>query len=386
MTERLYYQDSHLWEFTARVRSCRPEKDRYAVVLDRTAFFPEGGGQAGDRGLLGGVRVLDTKEQDGEAVHFCDGPLTEGETVAGEVDAALRFRRMQIHSGEHIVSGIAHTAWGCENVGFHMTDTEATVDVDRELTAEQLTELERRANEAVWADRPVRAFFPTAEELETLVFRQKKAIEGEVRLVEFPGADICACCAPHVKSTGEIGLIRISDAMRHRGGMRFVVTAGAGAWESTAAMAESAHALSRLFSAPRDKLVPAAERLLAELESARAALADMERRYTAALLDAAPAGAENLCFFLPEGMSSAALRELAETGKERCTGMCAVFAGEGESWRYAIGSARVDLRQKSRDINAALHGRGGGAPGLIQGGARAARREIEAYFPGRSIG
>ncbi|MBQ3276506.1 MAG: alanyl-tRNA editing protein [Oscillospiraceae bacterium] len=383
MTERLYDRDSHRREFRAAVLSCAPESGRWAVILDRSAFFPAGGGQAGDTGTLGGGRVLDTEERDGEVIHLCSDPLTPGETVTGTLDWSLRFARMQIHSGEHLVSGTAHRLWGCENVGFHMTERSATLDFDRELTADQLRELERRVNESVWADLPIRVFYPSPEELEKLVFRQKKALTGPVRLVEIPGVDLCACCAPHVEHTGEIGLVRLLDAQRHRGGIRITMTAGRGAWENAFAMGESADALSRLFSAPKDALPAAAERVLSELENARQATAAMERRYTALLAESAHDTAGDLCFFLPGEMSAAAARELAEAGKKKCGGICAVFAGDDETgWRYVMASESVDLRAKAKELNAALSGRGGGSSAMIQGGASAPRAEIERVFYG----
>jgi len=386
-TERLYYGDSHLRVFTATVLSCSEDDGRYPVTLDRTAFFPEGGGQAGDVGTLGGAAVLDTRERDGVVVHCCSAPLIPGETVTGVLDWETRFARMQVHSAEHIVSGTAHALWGCENVGFHMTEDGAVLDFDRELSGEQVRELERRANGRVWENLEIRAFFPSPAELAGLSFRQKKELDGDVRLVEIPGVDLCACCAPHVKRTGEIGLIRILDAMRHRGGMRLTMLAGRSAWRDAAAQGESAAALSRLFSAPRDQLVAAAEQRARELEAGKAAMVSMERRYTALLAETAPATEGDLLFFLPEGLSAAAMRELAQAGSEKCGGICAVFAGDDETGRrYVMASRSADLRQRGRELNAALRGRGGGAAGMIQGGAQADRRTIEEAFHGEIVG
>lgn len=236
MTEKLFYADAHMRKFTARVLSCEERGGRFAVTLDRTAFFPEGGGQGGDTGALGGVRVTDTREEKGEIVHFCDAPLVPGTEVTGELDGETRFARMQIHSAEHLVSGHAHTLWGCENIGFHMDEYGATIDFDREIDAEQLLRLERLANEDVWKNLPINILWPTEEELAAMPFRQKKALAMPVRIVEVPGVDLCACCAPHVSFTGEIGLIRLKDRMRHRGGVRFTMLAGRAAYEDARAL------------------------------------------------------------------------------------------------------------------------------------------------------
>lgn len=382
MTEKLFYADAHMRKFTARVLSCEERGKLYAVTLDRTAFFPEGGGQGGDIGTLGGIQVTDTREENGEIVHFCASPLTLGAEVTGEIDWETRFARMQIHSAEHLVSGHAHSLWGCENIGFHMDEHGATIDFDRELDAEQLAQLERLANEAVWQNLPINILWPTEEELAALPFRQKKALAMPVRIVEVPGVDRCACCAPHVSFTGEIGLIRLKDRMRHRGGVRFTMLAGRTAYEDAALCAAETEALSRLFSAPQNALCTAAERVLGELEAGKYQRAAAERRYVEARL-AALAPCEGNRLFFEDGLSSAALRALAEGGKTRCTGVCAALCAEDGGYRYVMASESVDLRAAAKNINAALFGRGGGAPGMIQGSLHASREQIEEYFYGK---
>lgn len=383
MTEKLFYADAHMRKFTARVLSCEERGKLYAVTLDRTAFFPEGGGQGGDIGTLGGIQVTDTREENGEIVHFCASPLTLGAEVTGEIDWETRFARMQIHSAEHLVSGHAHSLWGCENIGFHMDEHGATIDFDRELDAEQLAQLERLANEAVWQNLPINILWPTEEELAVLPFRQKKALAMPVRIVEVPGVDRCACCAPHVSFTGEIGLIRLKDRMRHRGGVRFTMLAGRTAYEDAALCAAETEALSRLFSAPQNALCTAAERVLGELEAEKYQRAAAERRYVEARL-AALAPCEGNRLFFENGLSSAALRALAEGGKTRCTGVCAALCAEdGGYYRYVMASETTDLRAAAKGINAVLFGRGGGAPGMIQGSLHASREQIEEYFYGK---
>ena len=215
------------------------------------------------------MRVTDTREEKGEIVHFCGAPLTVGAEVTGELDGETRFARMQIHSAEHLVSGHAHTLWGCENIGFHMDEHGATIDFDREIDAEQLLRLERLANEDVWKNLPINILWPTEEELAAMPFRQKKALAMPVRIVEVPGVDLCACCAPHVSFTGEIGLIRLKDRMRHRGGVRFTMLAGRAAYEDAALCAAETESLSRLFSAPQNALCAAAGNALEECSGAK---------------------------------------------------------------------------------------------------------------------
>ena len=383
MTEKLYYTDAQQYAFTAKVLSCREAKGRWEIALDRTAFFPEGGGQGGDVGVLGGVAVLDTHERGGEIVHYCDGPLNVGETVEGAVDAAIRFARMQIHSGEHVVSGTAHRKWGCENVGFHMTEHAAVIDFDRELDSEQLEALQHMANEAIWRDLPINVLYPTAEELDVLPFRQKKELSGQIRLVEIPGVDRCACCAPHVQSTGQIGQIRFTAVMRHRGGVRLTMAAGRAALEDALMLHQNAEALSRLLSAPREETAAAAERFAAQKAAAEYERAEWEKKYVLLRADAfAPTEGNAVCFEAPS-MSAAALRDLSEALGKKCSGIGAAFTGEGESWRYVLASETVDLRAFGRDFNAALHGRGGGSSAMIQGSVNASPEQIEDYLHGK---
>ena len=383
MTEKLYYADAERFSFDARVLECREGRGRWEIVLDRTAFFPEGGGQSGDAGILGRVRVTDTHEREGAVVHWCDGPLSIGAVVEGRVDAALRFARMQIHSGEHIVSGTAHREWGCENVGFHMTENGAVIDFDRELDEEQLERLEFMANEAVWHDLPVRTLFPSPEELSALSFRQKKELSGEIRLVEIPGVDLCACCAPHVKSTGCVGQIRFTSSMRHRGGVRLTMTAGRAALSDARMLHANAEALSRLFSAPREETAAAAERFAAQKAELEQRYAALEKKYGSLRATSFPSGEKDLLCFEDSAASSAALRDLAEALAEKCSGIAGAFAGEGAQWRYVLASKAVDLRAFAKGFNAALRGRGGGASSMIQGSVNASREEIEDLVYGK---
>ena len=227
MTGKLFYDDSHRVEFTAEVLSCEPWKNQYKIVLDRTVFFPEGGGQYADTGELNGVRVTDVHEKDGVIFHTADAPLKEGETVAGSINWEERFEKMQQHTGEHIVSGLVNARFGYHNVGFHLGGDYCTMDFDGVLTKEELKEIEFAANEAVWKDLEVEVEFPPKDVLEEMEYRSKIEIEAQVRIVTVPGYDVCACCAPHVKKTGEIGLIKLVNMIHYKGGVRITMLCGA---------------------------------------------------------------------------------------------------------------------------------------------------------------
>ena len=384
MSEKLYYKDSHLFRFRAKVLSCAENKGGWEIILERTAFFPEGGGQPADIGTLGGVRVLDVHERAEGIVHTCSGPLPVGEDVEGVVDAELRLCRMQNHSGEHILSGTAHQLYGCGNVGFHVGESVVTSDFDKELSAEEILRLETQANEAVLADLPVKVWFPDAETLAALQYRSKKELSGDVRIVEIPGVDRCACCAPHVDSTGEIGVIKVLNFEKHRGGVRLSVACGMWALEDYRRKQQSAAEISVLLSAKRDEIVPAVQRLMQERDAWKEKNAALAMELVKLKAAQQPGTEGNLCLFETIA-DEVAMRELVNLLVEKCGGLAAVFfPGGGEDLRYIIGSRNVDLRIASKAINAGIRGRGGGRPEMIQGSAKGTPEEIRNFLLGFS--
>lgn len=380
MTIKLYDTDSHMKTFKAEVLSCEASGDRWRVVLDQTAFFPEGGGQPADPGLLGGAQVLDVQEEPDGIAHYLNAPLTVGETVCGEIDWSTRFRRMQNHTGEHIVSGITHRLYGYENVGFHLGEDAVTIDFSGELTWQQLMEIERLANAAVWANVPVKAEYPDPALLPELQYRSKLELTENVRIVTIEGYDVCACCAPHVNFTGEIGAIKILDVMRHRGGVRLTMICGTDAQRDHAKRTEQVKAVSNLLSVPRDEITAAVEKLMAEKEQLERAIAERDKKLCDLRLKNFHETEGSICI-VDEFENPIAMRELVNAGMALCGGICAAFSGDdANGYRYIIGSRTVDLRKEAKVINAALSGRGGGQTTMIQGSCKATKAEIEAYF------
>ncbi len=377
-TRKLYYEDAYISTFEARVLACRQDEKGWAVALDATAFFPEGGGQAADTGTLGDARVLDVREKDGAITHYTDGPLPTGETVRGAIDWPVRFRRMQNHTGEHIVSGLVHREYGYDNVGFHLDDGGCTVDFSGELTRSQLDGIERQANEAVWRDLPVTARFPSWAELAGMDYRSKLALTHDVRIVTVQGIDRCACCAPHVSSTGQIGVIKILDCMRHRGGVRLWMSAGAAALEDYRARYGATAAASGLLNVPQQEVTAGVERLLEQRDALKREIAGLRRQMAE---DRAASLTETdgdlLLFFQGEEES---MRTLANAGMEKCGGVCAVFAGEEGAWRFVMAGAHRDMRSFIREHGPALRARGGGQERMISGRSTASKAELEAFF------
>lgn len=379
MTKKLYDENAFLTDFEAKVLSCTPAPGGYIILLDRTAFFPEGGGQNGDRGFLDGVRVSDTTEHGGEILHFTDAPLAVGKTVHGKIDFDLRFSRMQCHTGEHIVSGLIHTLYGYENVGFHLGDTEVTVDTSGPLCEDDLRKIERLANEAVAKDLPVRAWFPEKAESDALTYRSKIDIQSGLRLVEIPGYDLCACCAPHVRTTGQIGMIKLLDAEHYKGGMRIHILCGMRALDDYQSRFAAAQKISALLSAKQDALFEAVERLKAENDTHKGEIGALRRALAQKAAESAAPTDGNLFFFVPE-LDANALRVLVNAGMQKCGGVCAAFLGEENAYTFCIGSRTVDLKAAAKAIGEELCGRCGGSPQMICGSAATSRTAIESYF------
>ena len=379
MTEKLYEQDAFLRDFEGAVLSCAQGKKGYDIVLDRTAFYPEGGGQPWDTGTLGGVEVLEVHSRDGEIVHTCGGPLEPGQTVSGSIDWDRRFDLMQQHSGEHIVSGLAHSLWGCENVGFHMGAEAVTIDLSLPLDQDQLARLEAEANRCIYLDLPADISYPSREELEHIPYRSKKELTGQVRIVTFPGADCCACCGTHVRSAGQVGLVKLLTMQKFREGVRIELVCGGRAFRYLSRALEQNAQVSHLLSAKIFETEAAAARLLEENNALKSRLVSLEEARFAALA-VQYAGVGDVVLF-EDGLSPDGLRRLCDAVLHACGGRCACFSGEdGAGYKYAVGQAGGDLRGFVKELNQALGGRGGGKPDFVQGGVQASRKEIESFF------
>ena len=388
MTEKLFYQDSHLTEFEAKVLSCEPvnpdilpgHSGEYAAELDRTAFFPEGGGQYADTGVLGGVRVTDVQEKDGRILHLLEGPLEPGTCVSGRTDWEERFMKMQQHSGEHIVSGLVHSAFGYNNVGFHLGSEDCTMDFDGELSKEQLVHIEQEANRAVWKNLKIQALYPSAEELARMEYRSKIEIEGQVRIIVVPGYDVCACCAPHVSYTGEIGLIKLTHVQRYKGGARVTMLCGVRALQDYEVKQEQAGEISALLCAKENEIAESVRHLRDEADNLKYELGEKEKKLIAVKAEMIPKDGKPVCIFT-EDIEGDSMRLLMNLVLEAGHNVCAVFHGnDSEGYRYVIGSRTQNMRELVKEFNAAFDGRGGGKPEMVQGTARGCESEMKTWI------
>ena len=378
-TRKLYYKDCHLAEFSAQVLSCQQTEMGFSVILDATAFYPEGGGQACDLGTLGNVRVLDVQERGETVVHLCDGPLIAGETVEGRIDYGRRFNLMQQHSGEHIVSGIINARYGYHNVGFHMGSDLVTIDFDGPIPAADLPLIEAAANRVVWENRPIKSWYPSEEELPTVGYRSKRALPWPVRVVEVPDCDKCACCGVHVAATGEIGIIKLFSCVKFHEGVRIEMACGGWALNHLTAVYEQNRQVSQAFSAKVLETGEAARRMNEQLAAEKYRCAGLQRQVFAAIAREY-AGQGNVLRIEPD-LQNVQVRELCDAIAAVCGGRATVFSGSDEAgYSYCLIEHGGDLRSMNKAMTAALSGRGGGKPEYQQGSVKATKSQIEAFF------
>ena len=379
MTEKLYYIDAYIKEFSATVTDVITDSRGVALVLDRTAFFPEEGGQSADTGYIAGARVTDARERDGVIYHYVDKPLEVGTKAECKIDFADRFEKMQCHTAEHIISGAIHKTFGLDNVGFHLGATEVTMDVNGYLTRDQLDEVEMIVNRAVFDNVAVKTYFPSVEELSSINYRSKLDLTENVRIVEVEGYDLCACCAPHVAYTGEIGLVKILDFEKHRGGTRINIAAGYRALRDYRVKYANILKTSALFSEPQATVSAAAEAFLTSYEELKARL--KQTRLALARLEAQriPETTDSYVGYYPD-FNPDELREVVNSAKSKVGGILIALSGTDGDLKLVMSSAKVELSPISKKILSDLGGRGGGRDNMIQGSVSATLEDVRAYF------
>lgn len=387
MTEKLFYRDSHLKEFTAEVVSCEERDGHYEIELNQTAFFPEGGGQYADTGVLDGMQVCDVQERDGRIFHVMEEKsghipeyFTAGRKVSGRIDWEERFMKMQQHTGEHIVSGLIHARFGYNNVGFHLGSEDCTMDFNGAVTKDELQEIEREANRAVWKNLPVQVLYPSEEELASMEYRSKIEIQGQVRIVVIPGYDVCACCAPHVKYTGEIGLIKLTGVQRYKGGVRVTMLCGIRALLDYEEKQKETRSVSAMLCAKENEIAEAVEHLQKECVDLKQEIGEKEKKLVQYRADMVPEGERVVCVFTDE-FAGESMRHLMNQVLEKDRILCAVFYGsEREGYRYVIGSKVMDVRALAGEFNRTFNGRGGGRPEMVQGTVQGREDEMRKWI------
>ncbi len=385
-TKKLYDIDAYAVEFEAKVQECRaverantcPNKEPlYEVILDQTLFFPEEGGQTPDKGTLNGIEVGDVQIKDNVITHVMAEPLAEGTLVKGVIDWQHRFFNMQQHSGEHLFSGLAYRKYGYHNVGFHLSNQIVTMDFDGVLTKEQICELEWEVNEAIVANVEITTGYPSNDVLDKLDYRSKSEIEGAVRIVEIAGYDVCACCAPHVRRTGEIGIFKIQTVQNYKGGARISFLCGFRALEEYRKKSQIISDLSGILTTNQDNLAEHVTKLKAQMQSVKGQLQSAKQTIMENKIADIPAEQEHVLLFETD-LDTVVMRNVVNRLVEKHDGLCGVFArNDKDGYNYIIGSKNKDCREIATKLKEELNARGGGSAQMVQGSVVAEAEDIQ---------
>lgn len=380
MTQKLYDIDSYIKEFDATVISCEETDGKYTVILDKTAFFPEEGGQTCDAGTVDGIDVLHVAIKNNVIYHTLLSPLEVGKNVNCKIDFEHRYYNMQHHTGEHIISGIVHKLYGYENVGFHLSREDMTVDFSGELNREQLDEIEILANKAIYECHNIKAYYPSPDKLSSLSYRAKLDFYENVRIVDIEDIDMCACCAPHVKNTGEVGIIKILDFMRYKGGIRLHAKCGLAALLDYDKKYKEGYSISTTLSVKQDEIFGATKRLLETIDSYKSNMYKLKCEMRELKLASLEYTDGNICLF-EDNADMNFIRSYVNEAVKKCGGMCGIFAGnDADGYKYIVASEHIDLKEISAQMKAKLNSRGGGSSIMIQGSTCAFREQIEDFF------
>lgn len=384
-TIKLYDIDAYATEFEAKVLSCEQVEcvnscgdmgTMYELILDQTLFFPEEGGQTPDKGTLDGAEVFDVQITGDVIRHFVMMPFEIGGCVKGKIDWQHRFFNMQQHSGEHLFSGLVHRNYGLKNVGFHLSNQIVTMDFDKALTEEQLREMEWAVNEAIAANVEIKTGYPSKEELAQLEYRSKIEIDGAVRIVEISGYDICACCAPHVHRTGEIGIFKIQTVQNYKGGMRISFLCGFRALEEYRRKSAIVSELSGILCTNQENLADHVNKLKTQVQSLKTQLSNAKQTLMGSKIKDIPAEQKDVILFERE-IDTPIMRSVVNKLMEQHEGVCGIFVGtEEDGYNFIIGSKTVDCREIATKLRNELNARGGGKAQMIQGSVQAARESI----------
>lgn len=386
-TQKYYEADAYRREADAVILAAEPDgRGGGKLALDGTVFYPEGGGQPADHGTLtlpDGARltVTDVHEQGGVIWHRVDAlpdTAAPGTAVTGRIDWAWRFDKMQQHTGEHILSGILHQMFGAENVGFHIGSDAVRMDTSVPISAEGLREAELAANRIVWQNVPVLITYPTREELARMTYRSKKEIEGQVRIVTIPGADVCACCGTHTAATGAVGQIKILAAENYKGGVRLSIVCGERALLAAQAMRLRQADIGALLSAKPSETAHAVHRVYDEYTALKFAHFGLCSELFDALAAQVAPGADAIR--IVPGLDPDGLHRLAARLSEATTGLCAALTANEKGTGYCLAQAGGDVRALTKALNTELNGRGGGKPGICQGSCAAAPEQVETFL------
>lgn len=376
-TEKLYEKDAYISSFEAKVLSCENAENGYRIVLDKTAFFPEGGGQPSDIGTLSESKVFDVQIENGEIYHYTQKPFSAGQTVCGAIDFERRYNFMQNHTAEHIVSGIVYKRFGFDNIGFHLNEKEVTFDFNGFFSAGQLNEIELEANRRVWQNLSVTAFYPTDEKLKEIQYRSKDGIEGKIRLVKIEDTDICACCAPHIKTTGEIGIIKFLSTEKQHGGTRIFMKCGKFALSDYSNKSDDIKAICAALSAKEEGVREAVFSLNLRLEAEKSNIKALNSKlisYEIKLFDKSKQAV------LYESTDIKDLQMLADGLHKTYGGVKTALAEREAGCAFVMCGGEEEIKPEFEKLKSVFTVKGGGRGEIRQGSIMADIEKIKEYF------
>ncbi len=384
MTEKLYYLDAYKAEFQCKLVSFKEDGDSIIIETDKTAFFPEGGGQTSDRGYLEGMYIYDVQTENDIIYHYTQNTpealeiLKSKLNLKGEIDMGKRFSDMQQHSGEHIFSGLTNRLYGYNNVGFHLGSEVVTLDFDGVLTEEDIYKLEKLANKAVWDNKEIIVSYPSKNKLKEISYRSKIEIDGQTRLITIPGIDVCACCAPHVKATGEIGIIEVVSFEKYKGGTRLSILCGERALYDIRHKLNENHKISVLTSSKQNETSLFVEKLKKDKEKADYEIYGLKKELLSLKVNLIKD--EKRIVIFDNSLEGKLLQDFALLLKEKAKDFAAVFCGSDNNYRYVIISPSTDLRKIGKELNQKFTGKGGGRPEMLQGTLIGTENEIKNFL------
>ncbi|MCR4674021.1 MAG: hypothetical protein K5675_03345 [Lachnospiraceae bacterium] len=383
MTIKLYDNDAYQTTCESQIISCEKITDTtYDVILNQTIFFPEEGGQTPDKGTINGFKVIDVQIKDEIITHTISTqktPFQDNETVSCEIDWSHRFSNMQQHTGEHIFSGFVHDKFGYENVGFHLSDSIVTMDYNGPMTEEEIYELETKSNEAIFAGKKVTCYYPSKEELNELDYRSKKELSGAIRIVSIEDTDVCACCAPHVKTTSEVGILKVIDITNYKGGVRLSILCGMRALNDYRLRLNQCREISHITSAKMDDIVSSVEKIKEDAGVLKGELANIQKNLLDLQASSLDDNTEDVVLFT-QNTDTNILRYEVNQLTTLHSGYCAVFNENENGFNFIIGSKNKNCNELAKLLREKLNAKGGGKPEMIQGSLTASKEDISSLI------
>ena len=374
-TVKLYDEHPYDTTFHATIQDIQYDKNT-TLILDQTLFFPEEGGQCADRGTIDGYEVIDVQISKGIIKHILKGhvELEIGNEIQGEIDWDLRFSNMQNHSGEHIFSGIVHREYGYDNVGFHLGKDVVSVDFNGPIDEVSLRRIEKEVNQVIYENRVIRAYYPSEEELASLNYRSKKEVDAPLRIVEIENCDVCACCAPHVRRSGEVGLFKVVHMMNYKGGVRIFILCGQRALDYVLELDDNMNAIYHMLSANNESVVKYVRGLIETNNALKQEVFNLNKKEVQRLVEEAN---ENHRYFFIEDLDKNLQREMVNSLAQRLEGYVGVFVGSNQmGYRFILASRNNDTT-KLFDVLKSHGAKGGGNALMVQGYMKTSQDTIE---------